>query len=134
MAELRINRSCTIDESELSWRFTTSGGPGGQHANRAATRAEVTFDIDASQSLSDEQRRRLRDRFGSVVAVAADEERSQTRNREIARNRLRERLAQALKPTRARRPTRPTRASKQRRLDAKRRRGHLKRQRRSPDE
>ncbi len=129
---LRVTRSCVIPLAELEWRFTPSGGPGGQHANRSNTRAEVRFDVRASPSLSELHRERLIERLGEVVRVVADDERSQLRNRELALERLRARLAEALRVERTRRPTAPTRASKQRRLETKKRRGVIKRTRRPP--
>ncbi len=129
---LRVTRSCAIPLAELEWRFTPSGGPGGQHANRSNTRAEVRFDVRASPSLSELHRERLLERLGEVVRVVADDERSQLRNRELALERLRARLAEALRVERTRRPTAPTRASKQRRLESKKRRGDVKRTRRPP--
>jgi ribosome-associated protein len=131
---LRITRSCAIPLSELEWKFTPSGGPGGQHANRSNTRAEVRFDVEASPSLLDVHRARLLERLGPVVRVVADDERSQLRNRDLALERLRGRLAEALRVQRTRRPTAPTRASTQRRLEQKRRRSDIKRSRRPPEE
>jgi ribosome-associated protein len=131
---LRVSRSCAIPLAELEWRFTPSGGPGGQHANRSNTRAEVRFDVAGSPSLSEVHRSRLVERLGPVVRVVADDERSQLRNRELALERLRARLAEALRVERTRRPTAPTRASTQRRLESKKRRGDVKRTRRHPPE
>jgi ribosome-associated protein len=127
---LRVSRSCVIPLSELEWRFTASGGPGGQHANRSNTRAEVRFDVLASPSLLEVHRERLVSRLGAVVRVVADDERSQLRNRDLALERLRARLAEALRVERTRRPTAPTRASTQRRLEQKKRRADVKRSRR----
>ena len=129
---LRITPHCSIPPWELEWKFTASGGPGGQHANKAATRAEVTFSVEASGSLGPRQRARLLAKLGPVVRVAASDERSQHRNRELAEGRLRERLAQALKIETPRRPTRPTMGSKKRRLDAKSRRSAIKHLRQAP--
>jgi len=130
---LRVTRSCTIPVAELEWRFTASGGPGGQHANRSNTRAEVTFDVANSPSLGPRQRDRLLARLGPVVRVVAADERSQTRNRALALERLRSRLAGALHVEKARTATRPTRSSQERRLQTKHRRGDVKRLRRPPD-
>jgi ribosome-associated protein len=130
---LRVTRSCAIPLAELEWRFTASGGPGGQHANRSNTRAEVRFDIVGSPSLSEVHRDRLVSRLGEVIRVVADDERSQLRNRELALERLRGRLAEALRVERTRRPTAPTRASTQRRLESKKRRSDVKRMRRPPE-
>jgi len=129
---LRVTRTCTIPLDELEWRFTGSGGPGGQHANTSNTRAEVRFNIADSPSLGPRQRARLLERLGPVVRVAASDERSQARNRALALERLRSRLAEALRVQRERRPTAPTTASQQRRLESKRRRSQTKRQRARP--
>jgi ribosome-associated protein len=131
--DLVVTRSLTIPAAELRWRFTRSGGPGGQHANTADTRAEVRFDVAGSPSLGPRQRARLLERFGPEVRVVADDERSQARNRALAAERLAARLASALRVETPRRPTRPTKASKVRRLDAKRRQSERKRLRRPPD-
>ena len=130
--DLAVGRGLVVPAAEIEERFTTSGGPGGQHANRARTRVELRFDIAASEALSDHQRRLLSERFGDEVKVVVDDERSQLRNRTIARERLAARLRSALVPPRPRRPTRPTRGSKVRRLDAKRQRSEVKRARRRP--
>ena len=129
---LRVTASVAIPVHELDWRFGPSGGPGGQHANRAHTRAEVRFDVTASGALTDVQRRRVRDRLGDVVMVSADDERSQLRNRRLALDRLRQRLAGALRVDPPRRPTRPGRGAVERRLQAKRRQANRKRDRRRP--
>src|SRR5258706_13347718 len=105
---LVVSRSCTIPLSELQWRFSRSGGPGGQHANTSDTRAEVIFDVAGSPSLGEGQRQRLLDRLGPEVRVIAGDERSQARNRVIALDRLRQRLAAGLGGGRPRRPARPT--------------------------
>src|SRR6476620_9076629 len=129
---LRVNRSLRIPLEELDWRFLPSGGPGGQHANRSNTRAEVRFDIAGSPSLGPRQRARLLERLGPSVRAVASDERSQSRNRALALERLRERLADALHIEAPRHATRPTRAAKQRRLDEKRHRSGIKRDRRMP--
>jgi ribosome-associated protein len=129
---LRVDATCLIDADEIEWRFSTSGGPGGQHANKAATRAEARFDIATSPSLTDGQRRRLTEAFGDRLVVVADDTRSQARNRDLARERLLGRLAAGLHRDPPRKPTRPTRAAKARRVDAKRRRGETKRDRGRP--
>lgn len=124
-----MNRTCAIPLDELEWRFSTPGGPGGQHANTANTRAEVRFDVARSPSLGPRQRARLLERLGPVVRVAASDERSQARNRDLALERLRTRLADALRVDPERRATTPTRASQARRLEDKRRHGERKRER-----
>jgi ribosome-associated protein len=131
---LVVSRSCAIPMRELRWRFSRSGGPGGQHANTADTRAEVVFDVVASESLGPRQRERLLSKLGAEVRVVASDERSQARNRELALRRLRERIAEALHIERPRRPTAPTRASKERRLADKRRQSDRKRSRRVVEE
>ena len=127
---LVVNRSCRIPLGELQWRFSRSGGPGGQHANTADTRVEVVFDIAGSPSLGPIQRARLLEKLGPELRVVAADERSQVRNRALALDRLRDRLAAGLHVERPRRPTKPTRASQERRLQAKRRRSETKRLRR----
>ena len=129
---LVVSRSCRIALDELEWRFTGSGGPGGQHANTANTRVEVRFDVAGSPSLGPRQRARLLERLGPTVRVVASDERSQSRNRALALERLRARLADALHIEAPRHATRPTRAAKQRRLDEKRHRSGIKRARQSP--
>ena len=137
MDDLRVSDDVLIPERELEWRFSTSGGPGGQHANRSATRAELRFDVVRSTALSDDDRRRMlaglrgRARDG-VVSVVVDESRSQWRNRQLARARLARLLQDSLRQRRSRVATRPSPAAHRRRLDAKRRRGDIKRQRRRP--
>src|SRR5438132_13306069 len=96
-AMLKLTRTCAIPLSELDWRFSASGGPGGQHVNTANTRAEVRFDIASSPSLGPRQRARLLERFGPELRVVASDERSQLRNRELALERPRSRLADALR-------------------------------------
>jgi ribosome-associated protein len=126
---LRVTRGLSIPLDELVWRFTTSGGPGGQHANKTSTRAEVRFDIESSPSLGPRQRARLLERLGPSVRVSAGEERSQSRNREVALRRLASRLADGLKTETPRLPTKPTHGSKIRRLEDKRRQSTRKRNR-----
>jgi ribosome-associated protein len=129
---LRPGAGVAIPLAELEWRYSTAGGPGGQHANTSQTRADVRFDIAGSPSLSEWARQRLQARLGDSAEGGAGERRSQARNRELALDRLSARLEAALTPERPRRPTRPTLASKRRRLEAKRRQGDQKRQRRGP--
>jgi ribosome-associated protein len=128
---LRVTPTVAIPFDELEWRFSGSGGPGGQHANTANTRAEVRFDVAMSPSLGPSQRARLLARLGPVVRVVASDERSQLRNRELALERLAGRLADGLHVDRPRRPTRPTAGSKRRRLEDKRRQAQRKRDRRT---
>ena len=121
-----------IPAAEIRLRTSRSSGPGGQHANVTASRVEAVFEIDDSSALSEEQKQRLRARFGRRVTAVAQDARSQARNRELAVERLRERVATALRPRKRRRPTKATAASRQRRLEAKRRRSQTKRNRRRP--
>ena len=132
MKQLRVRDDFAIDADELEWRYTTSSGPGGQHANRSQTRVEVRWSPRASSAGSTSQRQRIADRLGDPVTVGADDHRSQRRNRDLVLERLGARLRGALHEDRPRRATKPTRASKRRRTDAKRRRGQLKSQRQRP--
>ena len=128
---LRIAPGAEVATSELTWRFSTSSGPGGQHVNTSRTRAEVSFDIAGSASLTEPVRARLVGRLGPTLSVTASDSRSQLRNRELALDRLVARLRDALREPTARRATRPTLSSKRRRLETKRRRGERKQQRRT---
>jgi ribosome-associated protein len=132
MDDLRINRDVAIPLSEIELRASRSSGPGGQHANVTASRIEAVFDASASPSLSEDQRRRVCSRIGPRVTAVAQDTRSQARNRELALERLRGRLASALAVQRPRRATKPTRASRERRLGSKRKRSDVKRNRRKP--
>ncbi|MDH4277853.1 MAG: alternative ribosome rescue aminoacyl-tRNA hydrolase ArfB [Acidimicrobiia bacterium] len=128
-----VDKNLVIADDELEWRFTSSGGPGGQHANRANTRVELLWDIAGSPSLTERQRNRLTRRFGETVRVVADDTRSQYRNRTIAMDRLGDLCRDALKaPPKRRTPTKPSRRAKQRRIDAKRQRGRTKKLRQNP--
>jgi ribosome-associated protein len=131
---LRVSGSCVIALDELEWRFTGSGGPGGQHANTANTRVEVRFDVAASPSLGPRQRARLREALGPVVRVVVSDSRSQRRNRELALERLAARLASALRVEKPRVPTRVRRSAKEQRLQDKRHRSERKRSRTRPVE
>lgn len=133
MDDLRAG-DVVIPSEELGWRFSTSGGPGGQHANRSATRVELRFDAATSSALNEEQVERLARRLGSpVVVVVAGETRSQWRNRQTARHRLARIVAEALRPDpEPRRATKPPPSADQRRLDDKRARGRTKELRRKP--
>lgn len=128
-----IDRHARLPLREVQLRTSRSSGPGGQHANVTASRVEAVFRVGDSRALTDEQKRRIMARYGPVVVAVAQDERSQARNRELALERLRRRLAAALAVPRARRPTKPTEASRRRRLDAKRRRASRKDSRRPPD-
>ncbi len=129
---LIVTRSVRVPRRELQVSFTPSGGPGGQHANRSSTRVELRFDVASSSAFGPGQRQRVLERLGPEVRVVADDERSQTRNRALAEERLVARLQSALHVERPRKRTKPTKGSQRRRLDAKSRRGEVKRQRRRP--
>jgi ribosome-associated protein len=128
-----VNEELSIPLAEIDFRASRSSGPGGQHANVTASRIEAVFDVEASPTLSDEQRRRLREKLGAQVTAVAQDARSQARNRELAAERLREKLATALVRRKRRRPTRPSRAAREKRLEGKRRRSQRKAERRRPD-
>ena len=130
--DLVVTNSVRIPRHELEVSFTTSGGPGGQHANKAATRVEIRLDLASSSAFSYAQRARVIERFGDEIRVVADDERSQLRNRALAEERLVARLQSALHVQRARRKTKPTRGSKERRITAKKQRGEKKRLRAKP--
>ena len=130
---LHIARGIELPLSEIELRASRSSGPGGQHANVTASRIEAVFDVEASQVLDEDTKRRIRARLGPVVRATAQDTRSQARNRELALERLSARLASAVVVQRPRRATGPTSAARRRRLHAKRRRGELKRSRRPPD-
>jgi ribosome-associated protein len=129
---MQLGRGVEVPLAEVELRTSRSSGPGGQHANVTASRVEAVFDVAASASLDEEQKRRVTARLGPVVRATAQDTRSQTRNRELALERLRSRLAGALVVQRPRRPTKPSAASRRKRADAKRRRGEVKRARRRP--
>jgi ribosome-associated protein len=129
---MQLGRHAAVPLREVVLRTTRSSGPGGQHANVTESRVEATFDVAASSSLSDEQKRRIIARLGPRVVAVAQDARGQARNRELALERLRRRLSAALTVPRTRQPTRPTQAATRRRLDAKRRQAQRKRERRPP--
>ena len=129
---MRVARGVDIPFEEVELRASRSSGPGGQHANVTASRIEAVFDVVSSRALTDDQKRRVMARCGPRVTAVAQDARSQSRNRELALERLQERLANALHVPRARRPTKPTKASRERRLDAKRRASARKAARRRP--
>jgi len=129
---LRVDAELAIPLAEITLRTSRSSGPGGQHANVTASRVEAVFDVLASTALSEAQRARVLERAGPRLVAVAQDERSQARNRELALERLAERLAQALSVPRSRRATRPTAAARTRRLEDKRRAAQRKLERRPP--
>ena len=136
---VRVGNWFVIPPDELRWQFDTSGGPGGQHANRSATRVELSWDVTMSGAIDATLRARLLERLGTrapggVVKVSAADTRSQWRNRAMARRRLEEVLLTALRPERDRVATTPTVPGRRRRAEAKRRRSMLKRLRQRPEE
>jgi ribosome-associated protein len=124
--DLVVSRRLTIPANELQWRFSGSGGPGGQHANTSNTKVMLTWNMEESAALTDQLRARLVEELGPVVRIVAVDERSQTRNRDLALERLRDRVRAALIVRTPRRPTAPTRSSVNRRLAAKRLRSERK--------
>jgi ribosome-associated protein len=132
--DLVVTRRLTIPAGELQWRFSGSGGPGGQHANTSNTKVMLTWNVEESAALNEFQRARLVTELGPVVRIVAVDERSQTRNRDLALERLQERIKAALVVPTRRRPTAPTRASVKRRLSDKRLRSERKTARRAGPE
>jgi ribosome-associated protein len=137
---LAVNDDLGIPRSELTYRATRSGGPGGQHVNTSSTRVELAWDVERSPSLNDEQRARLREKLANrintegVLLLASSEHRSQLQNREAATARLVELVRAALVIPKPRKKTRPSRAQREARLQAKKRRSEIKRHRRSPSD
>ncbi len=129
-----MTRSVVLPLAEVSFRFSRSSGPGGQHAQKSETRVEALFDVEASGALTAAQKRRVIARTGPVLRAIAQDERSQLRNRELALERLVDQLRRALRVQRKRVATKPTAAARERRLEQKRRRSRAKRLRRPPDE
>jgi ribosome-associated protein len=131
---MQLGRHVAIPLREVVVRASRSSGPGGQHANVTASRIEASFDVASSASLTEEQKRRITARLGPRVVAVAQDARSQWRNRELALERLRRRLAGALAVQRPRHATRPSQAAERRRLEVKRRQAERKRSRRAPRE
>lgn len=129
---LPIRPGVAIPLTEIELRTSRSSGPGGQHANVTASRVEAVFDVHASSTLTEAQQARIAARLGPRVTASAQDTRSQLRNRELALERLADRLAAALEVARPRHKTRPTATSRRKRLDSKRRRGDTKQGRRRP--
>jgi ribosome-associated protein len=129
---IRVTRSVSLPVSEIELRVSRSSGPGGQHAQKSSTRVEAVFDVGASSALTDAQKRRVFAKAGPVLRAVAQDERSQARNRQLATERLVEKLRVALAVPRRRVATKPTAGSRERRLAVKKRRGETKRLRRPP--
>jgi ribosome-associated protein len=127
-----VGRGLAIPLAEVDLRASRSSGPGGQHANVTASRIEAVFDVDDSRSLGAAEKERLKARCGPRVTAVAQDARSQARNRELALQRLQDRVARGLEVPKKRRSTKPSRAARARRLDKKRQRGQRKRERGRP--
>jgi ribosome-associated protein len=130
---IRVTRSVVLPVAEIELQVSRSSGPGGQHAQKSETRVVAVFDVESSKALTLTQKRRVVARAGPVLRAVAQDERSQSRNRELAIERLVAALREALRVERKRVPTKPSAAARERRLDSKRRRGNVKRLRRPPD-
>jgi len=128
-----VTSRLAIPLEEVELRYSRSSGPGGQHAQKTETRVEAVFDVARSATLSEAQKTRLTARAGPVVRAVAQDERSQSRNRELALERLGEAIRAGVRVPRKRRPTKPTAASRERRLEGKKRRASVKRMRQRPD-
>ncbi len=127
-----MTRSVLLPISEITLRVSRSSGPGGQHAQKSSTRVEALFEVEASTALTDTQKRRVVARAGPVLRAVAQDERSQSRNRELAVERLVQKLREALAVPRRRVATRPGKAAKERRRESKQRRARTKALRKPP--
>jgi ribosome-associated protein len=130
---IRVTRSVVLPLAEIELQVSRSSGPGGQHAQKSETRVVAVLDVESSSALTETQKRRVIARAGPVLRAVAQDERSQSRNRELAVERLVATLRDALRVERKRLPTKPTAASRERRLEQKKRRSQTKRLRRPPD-
>jgi ribosome-associated protein len=130
---IRVTRSVVLPLAEVELQVSRSSGPGGQHAQKSETRVVAVLDVEASSALTETQKRRVVSRAGPVLRAVAQDERSRTRNRELAIERLVATLREALRVERKRVPTKPSAKARERRLEGKRRRGEVKRLRRPPD-
>jgi ribosome-associated protein len=130
---IRVTRSVVLPLSEIELQVSRSSGPGGQHAQKSETRVVAVFDVEGSDALTETQKRRVIARAGPVLRAVAQDERSQSRNRELAVDRLVDALRDALRVERKRVPTKPTAAARKRRLEQKKRRSQTKRLRRELD-
>jgi ribosome-associated protein len=129
---IQVHNRLAIPLDEIDLRYSRSSGPGGQHAQKTETRVEAVFEVEASETLSEAQKRRLHRKAGPVVRAVAQDERSRHRNRELALERLAAAIRAGLHVERKRRPTKPTAAARERRIEAKKRRGRTKKLRRPP--
>jgi ribosome-associated protein len=131
---IQVHNRLAIPLEEIDFRYSRSSGPGGQHAQKTETRVEAVFDVEASETLSEAQKRRLGRKAGPFVRAMAQDERSRLRNRELALERLAASIRAGLRVERKRRPTKPTAAARERRLEGKKRRARTKRLRQPPDD
>ena len=137
---LQVNESVSIPRSELDVRVSRASGAGGQHVNKTSSRVEIFWSVRNSKAVNEEQRTYLIARLASrlttegSIRIVASDMRSQSRNRELAEERLVETVRRALLVPKKRRPTKPTRASKEARLEGKKRQSHKKRDRRNVSE
>ena len=131
---IRVSRTVVLPLSDVEFRTSRSSGPGGQHAQKTETRVEAVLDVERSTALTDVQKRRVVARAGPLLRAVAQDERSQSRNRDLATERVVAQLREALRVPRKRRPTKPTQAAVERRLDEKRRRSRVKRLRGTTDD
>ena len=133
---LDVTASVAIPRTELQYRATRSGGPGGQHVNTSSTRIELLWDLHSSRAVTDEERARIRERLAArldsdgMVRVVASDRRSQQQNRQAADERLAALIRHALHVPKRRRATKPPKAAKEKRLADKKRRSERKRDRR----
>jgi ribosome-associated protein len=133
-----VTKRSTVPEDEIYFRATRSGGPGGQHVNRRATRVEACWNVRLSAGLTDDEKERILEKLasridrGGVLRVVADDERSQHRNKELAKERLRDLVARALRVPKRRKKTRPPKSAVEKRLETKSRRGQVKKLRKPP--
>jgi len=136
----RISLDIPIDEAALEEHFIRSTGPGGQNVNKVESAVQLRYDLVRARFLDEASRRRLKVLAGrklnsaGVLIITAHRFRTQERNREDARSRLADLLAQAARAPKPRRATKPSRTSREKRLSAKHARGRIKRLRRGPDE
>jgi ribosome-associated protein len=131
---IQVTSRLAIPPEEVELRYSRSSGPGGQHAQKTETRVEAVFDVARSATLSEAQKKRLTARVGPVVRAIAQDERSQSRNRELALERLAAAIRAGVRVPRKRRPTKPTAAARERRLEGKKKRATVKRLRRPPED
>ncbi|CAA9326453.1 MAG: Hypothetical protein YaeJ with similarity to translation release factor [uncultured Nocardioidaceae bacterium] len=124
-----------VPDADLTWQFSRSSGPGGQNVNKTDTRAQLSFDLAATDAFPEHLKERMLDRLGDQVVIVASEYRSQLRNRRAAEERLAELLQEAMRPPPPPRvPTKPSKASQQRRMDQKKQHGRTKRLRGRPED